>query len=230
MVKRQAERRKYHFIYKTICLINGKFYYGMHSTDNLEDGYVGSGTRLWHSIKKYGRENFKLEVLEFCPDRETLKLRESELINADMLKDPNCMNLKIGGEGGWETVNKNKTIEERSRLGKLGGYANLTFEQRSAAGKCGYDKLKNVWKEYPELMESNRKKATEKASTKEVIEKRKITYLTTKHQQGEKNSQFGTCWICHQEFGNKKIKLEALQEFIDEGWIRGKLKKYAQLA
>lgn len=99
--------KKYHFIYKTTCSVNGKYYYGMHSTDNLDDGYVGSGTRLWHSIRKHGIENFKLKILEFCSDRETLKKREAELITEDMLQDQMCMNLTLGGGGGWETVNKN---------------------------------------------------------------------------------------------------------------------------
>lgn len=39
-MKRQAERRKYHYIYKTTCLITNRYYIGMHSTDNLEDGYI----------------------------------------------------------------------------------------------------------------------------------------------------------------------------------------------
>jgi hypothetical protein len=93
--------KKFHFIYKTTCLVNGKFYYGMHSTDDITDGYVGSGTRLWHSIKKHGRSNFKIEILEFCSDRESLKLREAEIITEDMIKDPMCMNLRTGGEGGY---------------------------------------------------------------------------------------------------------------------------------
>src|ERR1035437_9128301 len=75
---KQASRRKFHFIYKTTCLVNGKYYIGMHSTDNLEDGYMGSGTRVCRSIKKYGRENFKIEIIEFLSDRENLKIRERE--------------------------------------------------------------------------------------------------------------------------------------------------------
>jgi len=44
--------KKYHFIYKTTNLLNGKYYYGMHSTDNLEDGYVGINNKILVSILK----------------------------------------------------------------------------------------------------------------------------------------------------------------------------------
>lgn len=48
------KEKQYHFIYKTINIINNKYYIGMHSTDDLNDGYVGSGKRLWYSINKNG--------------------------------------------------------------------------------------------------------------------------------------------------------------------------------
>ena len=72
----------------------------MHSTSNLEDGYIGSGKKLWYSIKKYSKENFKCEILEHYPDRISLKNREKELINESLLNDPKCLNLVYGG-GGW---------------------------------------------------------------------------------------------------------------------------------
>ena len=102
------KQKKYHFIYRTTNLLNGKFYVGMHSTDNLEDGYVGSGKRLGYSIRKYGLENHKFEILEFLPSREELKKREAEVVNEELLSNPLCMNLKFGGEGGWDHINSNQ--------------------------------------------------------------------------------------------------------------------------
>ena len=63
---------QHYYIYKTTNLINGKYYFGMHCTDNLNDGYIGSGTQLKRSIIKHGKENFKTEILEFLPTKEEL--------------------------------------------------------------------------------------------------------------------------------------------------------------
>jgi hypothetical protein len=108
----RASRRKYHIIYKTTCLITGKWYIGMHSTDNLNDGYQGSGTHLWRSIKKYGREQHKTEILEHLTDRASLGEREKELVTKQLLLDVLCMNLIIGGTG---LTDRPSTKEETKR-------------------------------------------------------------------------------------------------------------------
>ena len=73
----------------------------MHSTDNVDDGYIGSGKRLWHSINHHGIENHKFEILELCEDRTQLAGREREIVNQQLLENPLCLNLKVGGIGGW---------------------------------------------------------------------------------------------------------------------------------
>ena len=77
------KQKKYHYIYKTTCKITGKFYVGMHSSDSLEDGYLGSGKILGYSRAKYGDENHVREILEFCVSREQLKSREKEIVNEE---------------------------------------------------------------------------------------------------------------------------------------------------
>ena len=103
----RADQRKFHYIYK-ITRDDGKFYIGRHSTDDLDDGYFGSGQRLWKSIKKHGKEKHSKEILEMLPDRAALKAREAELVNHDTLKDPLCMNLSIGGDGGAQFVGRSR--------------------------------------------------------------------------------------------------------------------------
>lgn len=71
----------------------------MHSTDNLDDGYLGSGQVLWKSIKKYGKEKHSREILEFLDSRAALIRREEQIITEEIRADPNCMNLRNGGTG-----------------------------------------------------------------------------------------------------------------------------------
>jgi hypothetical protein len=106
----RADQRKFHYIYK-ITREDGKYYIGLHSTNNLDDGYFGSGQMLWHSIKKYGKDKHKKTILEFLPSRHHLKSREAELVNSNTLLDPLCMNLRIGG--GASATDMGKSSREK---------------------------------------------------------------------------------------------------------------------
>lgn len=66
-------------IYKTTNLVNGKQYIGRDSHNN--PNYLGSGISIRSAIKKYGKENFKKEILEVCSSQEELKEREEYWLN-----------------------------------------------------------------------------------------------------------------------------------------------------
>lgn len=93
--------KKYHYFYKITNTINNHFYYGVHNTDDLNDGYMGSGVRLHKAYKKYGVENFKKEILKFFDSAEEAFDFEESFVNETLVYDKNCYNLQCGGKGGF---------------------------------------------------------------------------------------------------------------------------------
>jgi group I intron endonuclease len=84
------------YIYKTTNLANGKIYVGFHKGE-LNDSYIGSGKILRSAIKKYGKENFKKEVLEIV-DEDNWQEREIYWIEKSG-SFSNGYNLTAGGNG-----------------------------------------------------------------------------------------------------------------------------------
>jgi len=211
------KQHDYHYIYRTTCGITGNFYVGMHSTNDLEDDYLGSGKRLWYSIQKHGRENHTREILEFCENRSSLKDREREIVNENFLEDPNCMNLKIGGDGGF--ANEEHRVKAQRNGGKK-VYQILALRH--------IEKLKNdvEYKEkYSETIRSITIGNGNPFFGKQHSEKSKSTIgkMMKVLQSGSKNSQFGTCWIKHEIFGIKKIKIENLSSYLEADWKKGRV-------
>lgn len=197
----------------------------MHSTDDLEDGYFGSGKIVNYSVNKHGIENHKVEILEFLPSREELKKREAEVVNEELLNDPLCMNLKFGGEGGWEFVNENLTDEERTRRQKNG--ANSTnqrvkddpeFAEKMFAAKSKMSKARHAaglvrYDTFTGKSHSEKTKAKMRESHKRIHE-------------GKNNGMFGVklAWI-HKEDKVKRIQLNELENYLSLGWERGQKPK-----
>lgn len=71
----------YHTVYCTTNKVNGKQYVGIHSTTNLNDGYLGSGTLMQEAIEKYGEKNFSKKILFQCDSREEACWLESIIVN-----------------------------------------------------------------------------------------------------------------------------------------------------
>lgn len=64
---KEQEKKSFHFVYKNSSSKDGKFYIGKHSTDNLEDGYLGSGNWVRSHINKHKSDHYlSREIIEFC--------------------------------------------------------------------------------------------------------------------------------------------------------------------
>jgi hypothetical protein len=104
-----------HFLYMTTCTVTGKYYVGMHSTDQVDDGYLGSGLVLDRSVKKHGADAHKREILEFYPDRSTLTAKEALVVGEALLSDPLCMNLRGGGAGEEGMEKRSKSLKGKKQ-------------------------------------------------------------------------------------------------------------------
>jgi len=91
----------FHFIYKTTNILNNKIYIGKHSTENIEDGYIGSGKLLLEDVKKYGKNNFIREILSFYEDEASAFNAEQKIVTKEFISREDVYNLSIGGEYGY---------------------------------------------------------------------------------------------------------------------------------
>lgn len=99
---------RHYLIYKTTNTINGNIYVGKHITNNINDGYIGSGKRLKTAIKKYGIESFHCEILKYCIDEDEMNREESFIVTEEFCSRKDTYNLCPGGQGGFGYINQNK--------------------------------------------------------------------------------------------------------------------------
>jgi group I intron endonuclease len=108
-------------IYKTTNLINGKIYIGKDTKNN--PNYIGSGKIIKSAIKKYGKENFIKEILEYC-NNDNIDEREIYWIN-ELESIKNGYNISTGGQGGdtflyntqMNIIRKKMSISAKARIG-----------------------------------------------------------------------------------------------------------------
>ncbi len=165
----------YHYFYKITNLINNKFYYGVHNTDNLEDGYMGSGSLLHKAYKKYGIENFKKEILKYFNTIYEAFQYEHEIVNEELINNPNCYNVQIGGKY-FNTENK---VPVKDNNGNKFWVSKEEY--------LFNDEFKAIWKDKHHKEESKQKvrdKMTPKNSTNPriwVCKDGKVKYLLKKY-------------------------------------------------
>lgn len=212
-------RKEYttHYIYKVTNIITNRYYIGMHSTFDVNDGYFGSGKILWRSINKYGKENHKKEILEFLSSRKLLAEREKEIVNIELLKDKLCMNLVVGGCNAILFGSEN------------GNYGKKITTQHLKLLRLGYNKfVKNNKVKCYEMAINARKFSTAFKDKKHSgATKQKQRTVKLGKYTGKDNTQYNTCWIYSEILNvDKKIKKEKLDDYILDGWKIGRKYNY----
>ena len=90
----------YGYIYKITNLINEKKYIGKHKSASFDKDYFGSGKIIKQAVKKEGKENFRIDIIEWCENKEQLNEAEKYWIKFyDAQKSEEYYNIASGGEG-----------------------------------------------------------------------------------------------------------------------------------
>ena len=98
----------FHTIYQTTNLKTGKIYIGKHSTENLDDGYLGSGKHLKADISKYGCRAFEKKMLYVFTNKRDMDDKENELLTEEFVNRPDTYNINCGNSPvrSWMTKQK----------------------------------------------------------------------------------------------------------------------------
>ena len=215
----------HYIIYKTTNKINGKFYIGKHQTNDIDDGYMGSGKLLKRAIKKHGIENFVKEILHVFDNEADMNAKEKELV----VISEQSYNLCDGGNGGFGYINKNpELVAKRDNVAykRLGRQAtNSVLESKYGSNwRSHLSKLANKRKQEMiangELVPSgwSRRGAAGKPHSEET--KQKISASKRGRTLGSNNSQYGTCWITD---GSNNKKINPTYNSIPSGWYKGRV-------
>lgn len=221
-----------HFIvYKTTNLVNNMIYIGKHETENLNDHYIGSGRKLLEDIKKYGKVNFKCEILYEFDNREDMNNKEAEIVNQEFLNRDDVYNINIGGTG-WKCMVNTPDINKKrldTMMKKVDYYKKCSQEGQQKLRQLRNNKeyitklsskIKDGLKKYYELHPGSENTFLGKKHTEET--KRKMS-LSRKGKQFN-NKAIGTMWICNDELKcNDRIYKD---EPIPNGWIKGRKMSY----
>ena len=220
----------FYTIYKITNLINNKIYIGCHKTNNLDDGYMGSGKILKRAQEKYGIENFEKEILEIFDNAESMFEMESILVNSAFVDRDDTYNLKEGGTGGFDHLNKdcNLMIERNKRAGTFTNQTNSLIQLKWLHENDPIWLEKKKQKFLASIKKYYETHAGSFTGKKHTVEsKKKISLANSINQMGECNSQYGTMWIFNIDLKeSKKINKNKFAEWEAQGWLKGRKMRF----
>lgn len=175
---------KFYYTYKITLLkgsLAGHYYYGQHRTDNLNDGYAGSGRKIKNYYKKYGKiehQTYIKEIISFYNNENELNQAEKDLIGDKYKTDELCLNLIPGGTGKGRNKGYKHSIETRQKMSISQKGKHLSKETKEKLSKSRIGKFSGT------RSEETRKKMSEAAKNRKPVSeetKKKISEAKKGH-------------------------------------------------
>ena len=216
----KGEKNKmYNYVYKLTLKSDTRYYYiGKHSTDKLEDGYLGSGKALKFYKEKYGKDCFDKEILSFWNSSEEALIEEAKLVNLSIINDEFCLN-KMKGGGAFDSLGckwGKRTEEQIQKMRDIRLGTKATKEAKQNLSNA----IKNKWQDenYRKKQMINRKERyanhLEKISKERqgkicIIKEKQWKYIDKNEFEQYKNDGWKKRGI--------EITIEKIKQYRDEG-------------
>ena len=205
----------HYIIYKITNTINDKTYIGSHMTENLEDGYMGSGNLIKQAILKYGLSAFKKDIIFMALDEDGMIWAEEELVETYNV-NPMSYNIVPGGgrppvhKGMWIT---NGIVDKRADIIPEGFWIGRSNQRLTDSGRNAIIQNNKKWQSNQVKMAEVRKKCKENNAMKDPNNVAKVSI-----------SKIGCKWVTN---GVQNIWLKP-GEAIPEGYRFGLTKPYGK--
>jgi len=203
-----------YYVYITTNEVNGKQYVGDHSTNYINDTYLGSGILIKKAILKYKSGNFKKEILEVCESKEEAFNKQEKYINEYNTLTPNGYNISPTGgtwNKGFHSENSRKKISNSTSGKKNGMYGKKHSEEtKKKWSKERKGSGSHMFGKKGEKCPNFGKKHSEETKKKWSIQRKGKT-------SGKKNGMFGksnySIWLekYGKEIANTKLKERAIK-------------------
>lgn len=219
---------KYYLLYKIVNIKTNQFYIGIHTTNNLSDGYSGSGKALQRSIELLGKHHFKKIIIGSYSTKEEMILAEAKFVTMEQVNDPNCYNLTIGGHYGG-------TNATRSLRGSKFMWHPATKQRTRVYPEMIQTYIENGWElKYGEVSEKIKrgtiagKKYITKGNKTRVVDKSVVNkYIENGWLPGVVGFNHHRALINRKRMYNPKtneskiISREKQKYYLDHGWLFG---------
>lgn len=228
----------YGYIYLTTNLINHKKYIGRHKSGTFTENYKGSGKLLWLAIRKYGWENFKVELLEECDTEEDLNRAEAMWIaKSNAIYSDEYYNLARGGKcvaGAYPhpMLGKHHSDETKRKMsekaqGRVGDLNHFYGKKHSEDSKR---KMSAAHKLNPSKSHTTQGRVWVNNGGKNyLVPKDDLgSYLSEGYERGflskdyDRRTCLGRCWVNNGEI-SKSVKDKDLDYYLSKGFVRGRI-------
>ena len=215
----------FYTVYRTTNSVSGRYYFGVHKTEDPNAGYLGSSSYIRAAIAKHGEAALSKDVLFVYANSESAFGKEDELIQAYRGLDPLCMNLRRGGSGGFDWINGRglnnsngnwrKGVQAASRL-----VASSQERKTALVSMARWARMFRTDAHRKRVIAMNLARI---GTHRTLAEKASIS----RGHMGSMNGQFGKKWVYHPVLrSSKPVGASELGSLLGEGWVLGRKMKF----